>query len=86
MKTLTLYTRRSCCLCHDALEIIRQVTLSHPVELRIVDLDRDLPRDDPRRARFAIDIPVLEIDGSIAFRHLVDAEALRSLLGAEDTP
>lgn len=86
MKTLTLYTRQSCCLCHDALEVVRQVTLSHPVELRIVDFDRDLPRDDPRRARFAIDIPVLEIDGSIAFRHFADAAALRGLLEAEDTP
>lgn len=87
MKTVTLYTRRNCCLCHEARDAIESVAETHPLELRIVDIDRDLAKDDPRRSRFAIDIPVVEIDGSVVFQHRVDAEALGHLLleGSEHT-
>jgi predicted thioredoxin/glutaredoxin len=56
------------------------VARSHPLELRVVDIDRDLQKDDPRRKRFAIDIPVVEIDGAVVFQHQVDKEALGRML------
>jgi glutaredoxin len=80
MKTVTLYTRHNCCLCHEARDTIESVARSHPLELRVVDIDRDLHKDDPRRRRFAIDIPVVEIDGAVVFEHQVDAEALGRML------
>jgi glutaredoxin len=80
MKTVTLYTRRNCCLCREARDAIESVARSYPIELREVDIDRDLDRDDPRRSRFAIDAPVVEIDGSVVFRHQVDAQALGRML------
>ena len=87
MKTVTLYTRHNCCLCHDAREAIESVAQSHPLQLQVVDIDRDLQRDDPRRRRFAIDIPVVEIDGAVVFQHRVDKAELRRVLseGSEHT-
>jgi len=80
MKTVTLYTRRNCCLCHQARDVIDGVAETLPMNLRIVDIDHDLPCNDPRRSRFAIDIPVVEVEGVVAFQHVVDPAALTRLL------
>jgi glutaredoxin len=80
MLTLTLFTRRNCCLCNEAHEALDAVARNHPFELRIVDIDRDLPKTDPRRSSYAINVPVVELDGEVIFQHRVDAEALGRLL------
>ncbi|MCU0692103.1 MAG: glutaredoxin family protein [Polyangiaceae bacterium] len=84
MKNITLYVRRNCSHCRQALDRVQSVRAVHPFAFRIVDVDRDLERSDPRRSRLAIDVPVLEIDGREAFRHEVDAERLtRMVLGLD---
>jgi glutaredoxin len=45
MKTVTLYTRVNCHLCHDALEVLERVRQAVPFELAIKDLDHDAPAD-----------------------------------------
>ncbi|MFW5740351.1 MAG: glutaredoxin family protein [Myxococcota bacterium] len=80
MKTLTLYLRRTCCLCRSAREVVQQVRQQHPFELVERDVDRDLSPDDPRKSPYAIEIPVVEIDGQVVCRHVVSAEALEKIL------
>lgn len=80
MKTLTLYQRRHCPLCRTAREVVERVRATHPFELLERDVDRDLASDDPRKARYALDIPVIELDGHVVFRHEVSADALTRLL------
>ena len=80
MKTVTLYSRRNCGLCHAALDVIEQVRKKHEFELRQVDIDRDMDPKDPRRSGFAIGIPVVEIDGRVVFEHVVDESELARLV------
>ena len=72
---ITLYTRRDCHLCEDAKRAILDSGID--VQLREVDID-----DDPAlRRRYTNDVPVVEIDGVEAFRHRVDPEQFRQLVG-----
>jgi glutaredoxin len=86
MNVVTVYSRRSCCLCHDAIRVIENVRASHPCDLRVVDIDRDLDRADPRRSCFATEIPVVELNGVEVFRHRVDAVALGRMLAQGGSP
>lgn len=85
MKTLTLYQRRNCGLCKTAREIVERVREKHPFEVVERDVDRDLSPDDPRKSPYALDIPVIELDGRVVFRHEVNADVLtRLVLESED--
>jgi glutaredoxin len=80
MKTVTLYTRRSCCLCHEARAALDGLAAAHSFTLRVVDIDTDLPCNDPRRSHLAINIPVVELDGAVVCQHRVDVGVLGRLL------
>lgn len=80
MKTVTLYSRKNCCLCHAALDVIEKVREQHAFEFRQVDIDHDMDPKDPRRSGFAIGVPVVEVDGQTAFEHEVDAAELAKLV------
>lgn len=68
---VTLYTRRDCPLCEEARAAIGKSGVN--VEIREVDID-----DNPvLRRRFTDDVPVIEIDGIVAFRHRVDPYEFR---------
>jgi glutaredoxin len=71
---VTLYTRRGCHLCDDALALLRRYGLS-PSE---VDID-----ENPQlRELYDTCVPVVEIDGQVRFRGRVDEMLLRRLLNA----
>lgn len=80
MKTVTLYSRKNCCLCHAALDVIEQVREQHAFEFRQVDIDHEMDPKDPRRSGYAIGIPVVEVDGRAVFEHVVDASELTRLV------
>jgi len=80
MMTLTLFTRRNCCLCHEAHDVLDAIARSHPFELQVVDIDRDLPTGDPRKSRYAINVPVVELGGEVIFQHRIDVDALERML------
>jgi glutaredoxin len=85
MKTVTLYVRRNCGHCRLAREVVSQVREQHPFVFEERDVERDLAPDDPRKSPYALDIPVIELDGKVVFRNEVDAEALARLVsGKED--
>ena len=67
-----LYTRIGCHLCDDALALLRR----HGLTPREIDIDAD----PELRAKFNECVPVVEIDGRIRFRAIVDERLLRRLL------
>jgi glutaredoxin len=78
MKTVTLYTRENCHLCHDALEVLERVRATVPFELAIKDLDHDAPAD--KRAAYDWEVPVIELDGRKIMKYHVDEARLVRLL------
>ena len=71
-RQVILYTRKSCCLCDDA----RQVLESYGLEPALVDID-----DHPEKlAEYNECVPVVEIDGKVHFRGRVNEVLLRRLL------
>lgn len=80
MIRLTLYGRTECHLCHVMRrvvdEVLQDADLARAVTVEEVDVD-----GDPALARaYGNDVPVLCLDGAPAFRHRVDASALRARL------
>ena len=66
---VVLYTRRDCSLCQKAKETI--LASKVPMQLREIDIDAD----PALQRRYNDDVPVVLIDGMVAFRHRVDAQA-----------
>jgi glutaredoxin len=86
MKVVTVYTRRGCTLCRQAMDVVDGVRARKRFELRVVDVDRDLRHDDPRRSGYVVAAPVVEVDGAVAFEGAVGAEELERWLGGEERP
>jgi glutaredoxin len=73
--TATMYTRRNCLLCDEALEQLRAYRAYLP-EVSVVDIDRD----PELQRRFDTSVPVVELDGRIRFRGHVSDLLLRRLI------
>jgi glutaredoxin len=69
---LTLYSRQDCCLCDEMKAIIREVALTIPLDLEVIDVDGSAEL----REKFGNDIPVLFVDGKKAFKYRVTESAL----------
>ena len=70
------YTKEECRLCETALDIILQVAEFIDFELNILDISKD----DNLLRRFGTKIPVVEIDGNIAFKYRVNEKKFIRLL------
>jgi glutaredoxin len=71
--SVKLYTREGCHLCEEARRELFAAGLSELYRLEVVDIDRD-----PELVRrFGWDIPVVEIDGRVAFKHRLTREDFR---------
>lgn len=74
---LVIYTRRDCSLCEQMeAGVLRFVGPGMHVSLVEIDGDPELVR------RFGADIPVLCLDDEVVCQHFLDAERLKSALGA----
>lgn len=76
--TITVYTREDCHLCSDAIETIRSVSDTAPVDvsLELVDID-----ERPElRAEYGDRVPYVFVDGHPAFKYRVDEVELRDRL------
>jgi hypothetical protein len=63
-----IYSKPSCSLCDEAIEVVERVRARIPFELRIISI-----LEDPAgMAAWRYDIPVVLIDGELAFKHRVD--------------
>jgi len=74
--TINFYTKEGCHLCEAALNIIEQAAEKIDFQYNLIDITTD----DELMKKFDIDIPVIEIDGEIAFKHKVDKKKLISIL------
>ena len=70
------YTKEECPLCETALDIIMQVAETNDFELKILDISQD----DNLLMRFGTEIPVVEINGDIAFKYRVNKKEFIRLL------
>ena len=76
MTHVVLYGKTDCELCDEMKAVVDEVRCTVPFTLEVVDVTRD-----PALARaYARDVPVLVVDGRKAFKHRVDAAALRRRL------
>ena len=73
---LALYSRRDCCLCDEMKAIIREVALTIPLELEVIDIDDS----EALREKFGAEVPVLFVDGRKAFKYRLTKSALATLL------
>jgi len=69
---LILYSREDCCLCDEMKAIIREVSLTIPLELEVIDVDNSAAL----REKFSDEVPVLFVDGRKAFKYRVTESAL----------
>ncbi len=76
---VTLYGKKECCLCDQAMDILQKVALSVPFDFEKTDIS-----DNPELlAKFGLTIPVIFVDGVQAFKYRVNEARLRALLHAD---
>ncbi|HEY2436916.1 MAG TPA: glutaredoxin family protein [Solirubrobacteraceae bacterium] len=81
MKSVVLYTRPGCCLCQEAREVLERLRAKHSFALA----ERDIDQDDGLLRRYLERIPVVEVDGLVAFELFVDEPELERLLCRVET-
>ncbi len=76
---VTVYTRRECCCCHKALDLLRDRQGRHGFAIEEVDVDTD----PALAAAHGLSVPVVAIGGKVRFRGVVNPALLDRLLLAE---
>lgn len=77
--TFTVYTRRQCCCCHKALDLLEEYRRVHGFAVELVDVDTD-----PALAEaYGTSVPVVASGGKVRFRGVVNPVLLERLLAAE---
>ena len=76
MTHIVLYGKADCELCDEMKAVVDEVRRDTPFTLETVDITHD----PALLAAYGNDIPVLIVDGRKAFKHRVDAAALRRRL------
>ncbi len=79
MIRIEIYTKRECCLCDEAKAILLRVQRDLPFALREVDIESTPMLYEQYRER----IPLVAVNGRIAFKFRVDEAALRERLVRE---
>jgi glutaredoxin len=76
MITIEVMTKKDCCLCDDAKEIIEQIIADFPAELKMTDIESDPELFERYKER----IPVVLINGKESFVYKVHPITLRKKL------
>lgn len=78
-QVVTVYTRRGCHLCEDAIAVVRDVADGRPdVTVELVDIDTDPALIE----RYTIRVPVIAVNGAEIAEYQVAVEQLRAALSA----
>ncbi len=77
--TITLYSREGCCLCDQALDLLRDRQGRDGFALEEVDIDTD----PALVGQFGEFVPVVALGGKVRFRGIVNPALLDRLLEAE---
>jgi hypothetical protein len=78
--SVTIYTRPDCHLCDDMKGVVASVAASSPAPIQIDIVD--IAADPALEARYALEIPVLMVNGVKAAKYRVTADELRRILAA----
>lgn len=76
MPTVTLYSRRDCSLCDEALALLRDLASKEPFAVEVVDIDAD----PTLHARYDNAVPVIAVHGREVARAPIRAGALATAL------
>ena len=74
--TVVLFGREGCCLCEEAREVVLRVRERHPFAFE----ERDIDRDEELQRAYLERIPVVTVDGRVAFELFVDEAELERRL------
>jgi glutaredoxin len=80
--TLTVYSRRDCSCCDQALRLLERFRRRYRFRVEVIDIDRD-PALVARHGEW---VPVVSIGGKVRFRGKVNPVLLERLLTAESRP
>lgn len=76
---IKVYTREQCSCCHKALDLLK----GYQRRLRFSIEEIDIDGDPILRERFNTDVPVVEVDGKVRFKGVVNPVLLERLFEAE---
>jgi len=74
-----VYTKRDCCCCHKALDLLKRYRRQHKLSIEVVAIDGEPSLE----AVHGQSVPVVEIGGKVRFRGVVNPVLLERLLLAE---
>jgi len=77
---LTIYTRPGCHLCQEMKVTVERVVRDTHAQARIEEID--IANDADLEARYALEIPVLLVNGKKAAKYRVTEEGLRRIFEA----
>ncbi len=77
---VTVFTRKECCCCHKALEVLQKYRRKYRLAIEEVDIDAD----PDLVAAHGLTVPVVAIDGKVRFRGVVNPVLLERLLAARE--
>lgn len=75
---VTVYTRRECCCCHTAIDLLETFRRKYNLVIELVDVDGDPALVEAH----GLSVPVVAIDGKIRFKGVVNPVLLKRLLDA----
>ncbi len=73
---VTLYTRKGCCLCDEARQVLLRARARKAFEIEEVDIDLDLAL----RAEYNEEVPVIAVNGRKLFQYEVRIDELLKYL------
>jgi glutaredoxin len=76
LRQVVLYNRPGCHLCDDAWQALDELQVTLPFSLREVDIESDPELE----RRFMLEIPVIEVDGTVVTQAPVDLDAVAAAL------
>ena len=74
---IRIYSKPDCHLCDEAKETIQRVTKRLPIEIEVINIEKDAKLLN----QYRYDIPVIFLDDRKIFKHRVDEEKLKKILG-----
>jgi glutaredoxin len=77
---VVMYTRAGCHLCDEAWTLLETARPRYRFVLEKVDVDADADFKE----RYGLEVPVVEVNGKVRFRGVVNAVLLRRLFDAGD--
>ena len=75
---VTVYSRKECCCCHKAIDILTSYQSKYNLTIQEVDIDGDPALVEA----YGLMVPVVSIDGQVRFKGVVNPVLLTRLLEA----